>query len=98
MEALAATLRSTPAPEGSPDMTIGYRIGDVSYRIVAAGGTVHLDAGEGPADVTLTIEPETARQLAAGTMPVADALRHGSIRVRGDVRKLQAAVALLAAR
>ena len=101
--ALAARLSAAPLDEEADRVAIGQLVTDAPGGDVA--WTVHLGGGEparlerdslAGADVTLVEDYATARALAGGE-GVADALRAGKIKVRGDANTLVAHYARLAA-
>jgi putative sterol carrier protein len=80
--------------------------GDVRYRFTLAQGRLRVrmaDVGSdvgadvGAADATLTVSYDTAVDLATGRRDGSDVFDAGLVRFEGDLAKLQAATATLAA-
>jgi hypothetical protein len=85
-----ATAPATPATDvrirqqvtGGPD-------GDVAYVIALAGGKVRVET-DGPADVELTTDYDTAAAISQGLLTPAAAFAAGRLRVGGAVSSLMA--------
>lgn len=84
---------TAPATPGT-DVRIRQRVtggphGDVAYVIALAGGQVHVE-GDGPADVELTTDYDTAAAISQGVLTPAAAFAAGRLRVGGAVSSLLA--------
>lgn len=85
-----ATAPATPAT----DVRIRQRVtggpgGDVTYVMALAGGRVHLE-DDGPADVELSTDYDTAAAISQGVLTPAAAFAGGRLRVGGAVSSLVA--------
>ena len=68
---------------GGPD-------GDVTYRLVIGAGSVAVEPGDGPADLTLTQDYPTAVALLRGELSAPAAFMTGRVRVSGNLGALLA--------
>lgn len=86
----AATADAAPAT----DLRISQRVtggpdGDVEYVLALAGGEVRFESA-GPADVELTTDYDTAKDISQGLLSPAAAFAAGRLRVGGAVSSLVA--------
>ena len=72
--------------------------GDVAFAVRIAGGKLTIAPGRAAdADVTLRLSYGASVALATGRTTVHDAVLEGAVKVSGDLDRLQAATAALAA-
>ena len=96
--ATAAAGRSVPDDvEASVEQVVtGGPDGDVRWSVRLAGGRAQVVTGPSPdADVSLTVDWDTALALSSGDLAVTDAFLAGRLRLRGDVSVLLKAAAVL---
>jgi putative sterol carrier protein len=80
------------------DLVLDQRVGDHRYRVTLGGGRLRVGpAGPEPADVTITLDRDTASALATGTLNANDAFLGGRVHFAGDVAKLGSLAAAVAA-
>jgi hypothetical protein len=90
-----ASMRTTTAPATpATDVRIRQRVtgwpdGDVAYVMALAGGEVHVES-DGPSDVELTTDYDTAAAISQGLLTPAAAFAAGRLRVGGAVSSLVA--------
>ena len=87
---VAQEVRGTP--DGDVRLVLRTEDGALSLEV----GPLSADAAAG-ADVTIALDYEAATALSSGTLPPAEALTGGRIRVRGDLSVLSAGQELLSA-
>jgi hypothetical protein len=93
----------TATPRGDVRYRFALAHGRLRVRMADAGADVGADAGAdagaavGAADATLTVSYDTAVDLATGRRDGSDVFDAGLVRFEGDLAKLQAATATLAA-
>jgi DNA-binding HxlR family transcriptional regulator len=90
-DSLVTALRSTFRPEAAGDLRVGYelRVGPIVLHARVEAGTVQVAQGALPsADLVIESGP-AIRALMAGEMSPADAIKSGSVAIRGDRRLLK---------
>ena len=69
------------------DLTIDYRAGDFTHRLVISGGRAQMTTDvDGNADVRITADPLVAAAINAGEQSALEAFMEGSVVVGGDLR------------
>jgi putative sterol carrier protein len=95
-EWLESMRSATSAASPAADVRVRQRItggpdGDVEYTLALADGQVHVDPGsDGPADVELTTDYDTAAAISQGRLSPASAFADGRLRMAGAVGSLVA--------
>ena len=94
--ALLIAMRTTYSPSNAGDAAGRFEvhIGDESFAVATAHGSITVTAGRVPsADAVISSGPAELRAVIFGDLALADALRSGALRIDGDDN---AAAALLA--
>jgi hypothetical protein len=98
LESLSQLLGELEWGDGAPlalgQLVTGGPDGDVGYTI-HLGPQARVESGIDGAEVVLLEGYGTARALAAGELTAADALTAGSIKVRGNAKRLVESTSLL---
>jgi hypothetical protein len=94
--------RSAPAVPTDIELVLEQHVsggpqGDIAYQVRIGSGVVTLGPPAGPADITLVLDYGTAVALATGALNSHDAFLAGRVRLRGNVARLDAASAAVAA-
>jgi putative sterol carrier protein len=80
------------------DLVVDQRVGDASYRVTVRDGRLRVGpSGPEPPDVTITLDRQTAADLATGKLNAHEAFLAGRVRFGGDVTKLGSLPAAVAA-
>lgn len=91
-----------PAVEPAVSICVQYHVvggpdGDIDYDVELSGGRLTLHpVTAGQADIRIRIPYAVAADLVAGRVTLHDAVLTGTVRVRGDLDRLQAATPALA--
>lgn len=97
-DSVILAMRTMFAPEAAAgaDVRLTLRLGDRSFRVRVAGGTLEAACGEDDdPQATITTDPGTLAGVIWGGRPVADAVEAGEMTVDGDAGALARLAALL---
>jgi hypothetical protein len=104
LQAFAEALAREPLPEPAEGCRVRQVVvdgprGDVRYDVGWDGERlgVDLEPGDGPADLVVTVDYQTAAAIAQGRMSAQEGIATGRITLRGSLQHVRAARALLGA-